>query len=172
MAEDIKIDADEFKEYYRAISKIDVELGKEMGKRMRQLAKPIVEEVRQAVLGLPSKGEVGNTRATKGKTLGLRATIAASTKADINKNGRGAAVHIRVSKSKMLAIGGRPVSVAYYLEGRPKRPWRHPVFGNRENWVEQSARPFLGKTIYPHKEQFATEIIQILEDTLNKLPKQ
>jgi hypothetical protein len=174
MAEGIKIDAEEFKEYYRAISKIDVELGKAMGKRMRQLAKPIVEEVRAAVLATPAGRSAGATRAKKGSTLGLRAAIAASTKADINKTGKGAAVHIRVSKSKMASIGGRPVSVAYYYEGR-KANWRHPIFGRRansEDWATQAAHPFLAKTVYPHREKFATEIIQILEETLNKLPKQ
>ena len=169
MADGIKIDAEEFKSEWRRIAGVDVDLAKNMQKRMRQLAKPMVEDVRKAVLSIPNGRQVGQTRYTKGSYLGLRATIAASTKADINRNGKGAAVHIRVSKTKMAAIGGRPVSLAYYLEGR-KRNWRHPTFGH-EPWKDQAAHPFMAVTLYPQREKFAIEIIQILEETINQLPK-
>lgn len=181
MPEDIKIDSDEFKAYYKAISKIDNELGKELRKRIMNMTKPVVEEVKRAALAIPAKEGVGETRHKKdGPTLGLRASLAASVKAEVNKTGRGAAVHIRISRSRFMAISGRPNKVAWYMEGRPKRPWRHPVWATKGatqgswqgKWVTQQAHPFLSVTIYPHKEQFATEIVGALEAALNKLPKQ
>ena len=52
------------------------------------------------------------------------------------------------------------------MEGRRKRAWRHPVFGNRENWVEQKSHPFLAVTVLPHKMQFAGEVTKALDDAL------
>jgi hypothetical protein len=168
MAQQFEIDAKEFAVFYKAISMTDPELKKSLRKRMLSLAKPIVDDVKQAELGIPSKrGDVEHTRKKKGETLGLRASLAAATKADFNGTGRGAVLHIRVSSTRFVAVSGRTRTLPYYMEGRRKRIWRHPVFGNRENWVEQQKHPFLNVTVFKHEKEFVNQVNKAVEDTLD-----
>lgn len=48
----------------------------------------------------------------------------------------------------VIRAGGAkaPHAAAYEHQGRPG-VFRHPVFGNRGNWVEQKARPFLAPAL-------------------------
>ena len=168
MADEFTIDSAEFKVFYKAMTNVDVEIKKSLRKRLMDAAKPIVEEVKQAELALPSKREAGETRKKKGATLGLRASLANATKSDFNGTGKGAAVHIRVSTTKFMAVSGRPRTIPYYVDGR-KSDWRHPIYGRRalsEDWARQKATPFLGVTIIPHKEEFAREVTDAVMDAL------
>jgi hypothetical protein len=52
--------------------------------------------------------------------------------------------------SNLTSSGGAVIRVdsttaphARPYEGRSGSPFRHPVFGNRDNWVSQATRPFL-----------------------------
>ena len=166
MADEFTIDSAEFKAFYKAMTKVDPEVKKSIRKRLMDAAKPIVEEVKQAELNIPATREAGGTRKKKGETLGLRASLAKATKADFNGTSKGAAVHIRVSTTKFMAASGRPRTVPYYMEGRRKRAWRHPVFGNRDVWVAQSSHPFLAPTVLQHKEKFAKEVTEAVMDAL------
>lgn len=168
MAQQFEIDAKEFAVFYKAISMTDPELKKSLRKRMLSLAKPIVDDVKQAEMNIPSKrGEVKDTRKKKGETLGLRASLAAATKADFNGTGRGAVLHIRVSGTRFVSVSGRKRTLPYYMEGRRKRPWRHPVYGNRDKWVQQPAHPFLNVTVMKREKDFVSEVNKAVEDTLN-----
>lgn len=166
MADEFTIDSAEFKAFYKAMTKVDPEVKKSIRKRLMDAAKPIVEEVKQAELNIPATREAGATRKKKGETLGLRAALANATKADFNGTSKGAAVHIRVSTTKFMAASGRPRTLPYYMEGRRKRAWRHPVFGNRDVWVAQSSHPFLAPTVLQHKEKFAKEVTEAVMDAL------
>lgn len=167
MADGLKVDTKEFIAFYKAISQTDKELKKSFRKRLMLLAKPIVAEVKAAELAIPSKGASGPTRKKKGETLGLRASLAAATKADFNATGRGSVLHVRVSKTRFAAVSGRYVSLPYYMDGRRKRAWRHPVFGDKNVWIKQDAHPFLGKTVDKYKPEFARQIGKAVEDTLD-----
>lgn len=170
MSDAIKMDAKELAIFYKALGQVDPELRKALRRRLTALAKPIVEEVKQAELAIPSrKGSAGGTRKKKGATLGLRASLANATKADFATMGHGAAVHIRVSSSKFISVSGRPRTIPYYMEGRRKRAWRHPVFGNKENWVTQKGHPFLMGTVRKHKDDFEKSCIEAVNDILDQI---
>ena len=137
---------------------------------MTALAKPIVQDVRAAALATPSRGgEVAGMRKKKGELPGFRASLATGTKSDINTTGKGAVMHIRVSTSRFLAVSGRPRTLPYYMEGRRKRKWRHPVFGNKEFWVEQNPHPFLTETVIKRKNEFADGLTDAANETLEQL---
>ena len=168
--EAVQIDATEFVKFFKVVSQIDPEIKKALRKHLMDKAKPVVEEVRQAALSIPSSRSAGETRKKKGASLGLRASIAAAVKSDFNGTRRGAVVHIRVSKTRFLAVSGREnTSLPYYMENRRKRPWRHPVFGNREVWVEQDKHPFLAVTVFKHKQEFVNSIQAAVDETLAAL---
>ena len=173
----VDVSADDFRKYYREISNVDAEMRKALRRRMTEAAKPVVEAVKAAELALPSSsGEVTNTRKKKGERLGLRASLANATKADFNATGRGAGIHIRVSRSKFEAVSGRPGSLPYLVEGRRKAPWRHPVFARggatkgtwQGAWVTQKKTPFLGVTIEKYKASFKKEVTEVVTDAVRQ----
>jgi hypothetical protein len=170
MSDAIKLDAKELLDLYKALGQVDPELRKALRRQLTSLAKPIVEEVKRAELAIPSKkGSAGGTRKKKGATLGLRASLANATKADFATMGHGAAVHIRVSSSKFVAVSGRPRTIPYYMEGRRKRAWRHPVYGNKENWVTQKGHPFLMGTVRKHKDDFEKSCLKAVNEVLDQI---
>lgn len=58
-----------------------------------------------------------------------------------------------------IVAGGPTAPDAAPLENHGREGmFRHPVFGNRENWVEQKSRPFLAPALDAHREMVADEI--------------
>jgi hypothetical protein len=169
MADSFKVDDKELIAFYKALAQFDPELKKSLRKRLLALAKPIVTEVKQAELNLPSNRELGGTRKKKGAHLGFRASLAAATKADFNGTGRGAALHVRVSTSRFLTVSGRPRTLPYYMEGRRKRAWRHPVYGNKDVWVSQKSKPFLGEVVSRNKPAFALAVENAVNDVVKEI---
>jgi len=167
--DDFTVDVAEFKAFYKALGNIDPEIKKQLRKRLMDAAKPIVEEVKQAEINIPASREAQTGRKKRGETMGLRAALANATKADLKGTGRGAAVHIRVSTTKFMSASGRPRTIPYYMEGRRKRPWRHPVFGNREVWVAQKPHPFLAPTVSKHREDFQKQVTSAVLDALSEV---
>jgi hypothetical protein len=163
----IEIDPTDFAKVVKEISAVDPNFKKAVKKRLKTAAEPVVEEVKRAALAIPAKnGEARVSRKKRGESQGLRVSLANATISDINPTKKGAILKIRVSTSKFMSASGRPRTLPYYMEGRRKRAWRHPVFGNRENWVEQKSHPFLGVTVLPHKMKFAGEVTQALDEAL------
>jgi hypothetical protein len=170
MAEQFKIDDKEFIAFFKAVSKVDPEMKKALRKKITALAKPIVADVKAAELAIPSQGGgAASGRKKKGELLGLRASLANATKSDFNGTGRGAVVHIRVSTSKFMAVSGKPRTLPFYMEGRRKRKWRHPVFGNKEVWVEQSPHPYLADTVLKHKDSFVDGVADAVNEVLGQI---
>lgn len=114
--------------------------GKEIKKRfsrdLRAAAAPLVPAVRSAIAAIP---------ATSGDHTGLRTEMARATGLTVRTTGRQASVSIQVDGRKMPS--GRKALQAY-MEGL-KRPWRHPVFGNRDVWVTQQPHPYFFRTVRP-----------------------
>jgi len=172
MADTFKVDDKEFVAFYKALAQFDPELKKALRKRLIELAKPVVAEVKAAELSLPSNRELGGTRKKKGGHLGLRASLAAATKADFNGTGRGAVLHVRVSTSRFLTVSGRPRTIPFYVEGRRKDPWKHPIFGRREkieDWVIQKPKPFLGVIVSRNKPAFAMAVEKAVNDVATEI---
>lgn len=69
-------------------------------------------------------------------------------------------VGLRVRGSK--APHGRP------YEGLTGASFRHPVFGNREVWVSQAARPFLKPAVDAHRDEF----MKAASDAVDEAAKQ
>jgi hypothetical protein len=55
------------------------------------------------------------------------------------------------------------------MEGRRKRPWRHPVYGNKNVWVAQKSHPFLGVTISRNKPAFALAVENSVNDVVKEI---
>jgi hypothetical protein len=113
----------------------DPELLKRFRKELRKAAKPLVPAVRASIRQIPSKRPYS--------VAGLRGQLSRATKLEAKTSGRQAAVTIRVDGRKMP---NHSKSVQAYMEGSKPR-WRHPVFGNTENWVQQDPKPYFYKVV-------------------------
>lgn len=156
------------------IGKLDKEVQKELKARLRKTAKPIVNEVKAEVLSLPSGNGKSSIRVKQGQRISLRAAIAKAVGADVRTTRKGAGVHIRVKKKRFLAVSDRNnANLPWYVQGRPKRGWKHPVFGAEmdkpENWPIQKPSPYLDDTVKKHKEEFAKEVNEAFADALTKV---
>ncbi|MFF9097559.1 hypothetical protein ACF1AX_31110 [Streptomyces sp. NPDC014802] len=109
----------------------------EFTRELRAAAKPMVPAVRQAIRQIPSKQGFSSD--------GLRGRMSRAVKLEVRTASRDAGVRIRVDGRKMPS---QQRALQSYMEG-VKRPWRHPVFGNREVWVKQQPKPYFFKTVRP-----------------------
>lgn len=113
----------------------DKELLKRFRSNLRKSAKPLVPAVRASIRAIPSKRPYAAS--------GLRGQMSRATGLQVKTTGREAGVVIRVDGRKMPP---RAKAVQSYMEGVKPR-WRHPVYGNRENWVQQPAHPYFYKVM-------------------------
>lgn len=126
------------------------EIRRRMLREIRAEAKPLVPQVRRAILSIPTKGE-GST--------GLRRRMAKAVTLAVRLSGRDAGVTIRVDGRKMPA--GQK-NLPAYMEGS-KRPWRHPVFGNRDTWVAQPSHPYFFKIVRPFGARARRGVLRALD---------
>jgi len=113
----------EFKRVAVTLRSVDRALPGELRKRLKDGVQPLVREAKAKVLGLPVQGHAGST--------GLRRRVA-----------RGVGVKAGVSRSGSFRVTtsmANPDEVAIPRGLDSPRGWRHPVFGNRDNWVTQRA---------------------------------
>jgi hypothetical protein len=100
----------------------------ELRKELAKAARPFVPRVRAAIYHIPTTG----TRHT-----GLRVLIANAVEPYAFIDGPVVRVGIRISTQKMPS--GKK-SLPLMMEGA--KIWRHPVFGDTENWVTQDPHPY------------------------------
>lgn len=165
---DFKIDAKDYAKFYAAVKHLDKDVAKQLRKNMRKMAKPILEEVKQAALNLPSQ-QTEMVDSAGGHQVGLREGIARAAETKIRTTGKnGLNVRIRISGTKFNQATGKPRKIPRYVEGFSRKPWRHPVFADKGadrgswqgKWAEQKSTPFLFKTVFPHKDQFRKVVFE------------
>lgn len=116
----------------------DKELKKRFRKELRKAAAPLVPKVRASIRSIPAKRGYS--------AAGLRGRMSRATRLEVKTTGRNAGVAIRVDGRKMPS-GQKRLPALMEGEGvqrgrRVDTRWRHPVFGNREVWVQQDSHPY------------------------------
>lgn len=152
--------ADQLRELAEKLATADANIRTELRKALSAAAKPVVAEMRGVVKG-PGGRSTGSgsaaraayrlsksksKRATAAKSAekksGLRATIAAG----IGSSASASATNINLTfkaRSSVLPPSQRTLAKAW---NKPKG-WRHPVFGNRDTWVQQVGEPYFDAVI-------------------------
>lgn len=126
---------DDLRRISRELRRMDSpEIKKRFRKELRAAARPLVPKVRTAIRAVPSSRSYSAD--------GLRGQLSKATRLEIKTAGREAGVALRVDGRKMPS---HMKSLPAMVEG--KKRWRHPVYGNRENWVNQSNKPYFYKTV-------------------------
>lgn len=164
------------------------DLRRKMRKHIRQAGKPVVADMKRAVLGVnvtrslddysrrweggtggrfvlredlsgPREGRFGR------RTTGLRARTANALRVSQTRKG----IRILVSAQR---FGDYGLTLPRYLdtEAGPRwKRWRHPVFGDREVWVEQRGEPWFFVTFNRHRTKFINAVDDAIKEMLREL---
>lgn len=151
----ITIRDEDIKNLVRVMRVAGRDLRRHMGKEIRTVAKPVVDDMRSEITGmsLPATGgEQTYTGPTGGG--GITGRIAAATRVSITQGG----IRIRVGTAGL----GNARKLPGYIDAGTT--WRHPVMGNRKAWVSQTAAQpgWFTKTGIQHHPQIKREVVEIL----------
>lgn len=161
--------ADKLREMARKLREAHrTDLPKELDRAIRGAAKPTLAAIREAARRIETKGvpKPGAKHPFRGPSTpkGLRDKIAGAVVADARTGGEDPRVQFRVASSKLPAN----------IQQMPRKfdaggTFRHPVMGNREIWVSQTAKPWFWAPIRDHIKDFRGEIDKALDEVKAKL---
>ncbi|MGW2226793.1 hypothetical protein [Streptomyces formicae] len=138
-----------------------------MQRRVRRAAEPLRDDLQASIRHLDLRSE-GRKRGKAGgpspTTRPFRATIAAAIRISVRNTGNpGARVWIDRGALPPDITNG---VLARLNDGR----LRHPTFGNRRRWSQQSATPgWWDKTVRTHRPRMEREVARVLDDVRRHL---
>ena len=136
-------------------------------RHLESAARPYPMRARASALAIPVKPE--------GRHTGLRARIAGCVELSSGTDADSAYASVWVNPFKMLPDY---VTLPLYMEGvttertryrHDYSRWRHPVFGDWENWVGQDSHPYFYQAMTGLDRAAAEELKAALEDVTRKL---
>jgi hypothetical protein len=122
---------------------------------------PTVTRVKAAWRAAPSRGRRGR------RGPPLRSLLARATRAEVRLTGREAGIRVRTD-GRRLPSGMRALPT--YAEAT-KRPWRHPVFGDRTNWVTQQPFPRFYQALDTDEARVRRECIRAVEAVFKQIAR-
>jgi hypothetical protein len=141
----------------------------ELRRGLRKTAEPMLSAVKDAVRSISIKGVRGGGRwaryahRPRAKSLGLRDSVADAMMIQARMGGH-PSVRIRVNTSKLPQDQRKLPRYMNRAEG-----WRHPVFGDKDVWAQQTGQPYWENTLIPFGPQVRSEIIDVVETVLRKI---
>lgn len=146
------------------------DLQKQLRREIREAGKPVITDIRQAVMNVDVSSSRGGM-APPNRSTGLRARTAKATGLSVTQRG----IRIRV---KGRRVDPKYPSLVKYLDGTIGKygRWRHPVFwpgkigtapANRV--VQQSGEAYFFVTINRHRRQFRRAAFEAIRKTNEKI---
>jgi len=142
-------------------------LRKELAAELKEAAAPMVPLVQAAWRSAPSEGHARSSRARRGQP-DLRELLARSTWVQARLTGKEAGVRIRSDGRRMP---DRFKALPGYAEGIRRRPWRHPVFGDRETWVTQKPFPRFYEAVQPDEAQARRKCVAAVDKVFDQIER-
>lgn len=139
-----------------------LDLKRDLTAAVRREGEPALARVQAAWRSVQVTGSSRGGTARPDVSRGLRARVAAATRVQVTQAG----VRITVAGNRVDPRYGN--SLAWYLNGSGRRPWRHPVFGRRDNpgdWQQQQGQEVFFKTLREHGPRFRQSIERAMEET-------
>jgi hypothetical protein len=158
------------------------DLRKQLNKSIKDAGRPIVEDVRNAAQGLHSTSSHGGGAKQRQR---FSASRARSERAAANALRRDGGLRRRVASATTLEAIQRGVKFVVRSAQLPpdqknlprhmnsEKGTRHPVFGNRDNWVTQKWNPagFFSKTISQKSHNFRRYIGTKMEEVKKQIDR-
>lgn len=139
-----------------------------MQRRARRAAEPLRDELQSTIRGLNISSEgrkAGKRGGPSPNARPFRASIAAAVRISVRTTGTPGA---RVWLDKSLLPPDLPVGAVNQLNSKGRL--RHPVFGNRKRWAQQTTSPgFWDKTVRAHQDRMTREMERVVDDVRRKL---
>lgn len=137
------------------------ELRRDLARNLRAAADPVITDIKSSLMSMPTKGI---------DPLGapLRPAVAKNIKAQARLTGKATGVRIRARKTPNIrGFANAPKRL------NQKRPFRHPVYGNREKWVPQLGKPrYFDDPINERRDEFRRAVLDVMEDTARKIVRE
>jgi hypothetical protein len=131
------------------------DLRRNLTRELRREIAPMVAKVKAAWLSAPSQGHRGR----KGRSL--RRLLASATRGQVRLSGKEAGIRIRTDgrrmPDQMKGLPGLAEGLGHAVDRRAGR-WRHPVFGNRDVWVDQRPFPQFYAAVKPDEARARREV--------------
>jgi hypothetical protein len=155
----------------RALRQADrVDLRRNLGKAMRRAGKPTLDAVKKSAEDIKTTGfRKPGARHPFEKVVeahGTRRRIAEAATLDVRVEEDNPRVRFRIAEAKLPEnLRSMP---RHFDSGKP---WRHPVLGNRNAWVSQTADPWFWPPIRDNIKTFRAEIDRALDETREMLER-
>ncbi|MGI8313337.1 hypothetical protein [Saccharopolyspora hattusasensis] len=134
------------------------ELRRELVRNIRSAAGPARQEARQAIKSMPSR--------TPHKGRSLRSAIAQKVRIEARPAGKSVGARIVV---------GTTESVRGFKDAPRRtnaRKWRHPRFGNRQKWADQTGKPgWFDDTMKNNRRKFRRAVVKAMDETADKIAR-
>jgi len=176
-------------EFHRTARKLkeagNGKLTREMGRAMRAAAEPAQAAMKQEVqtLNVSRRGGASargvraahalgkrkkiteNARMKAFRNSGLRSTVARSVRTKVSTTARSSSVRIRAQQSLM------PPSQRKLPRLMNKGNWRHPLFGQRGRWYEQTTPPpgWFDRPAEIHGPRIRERAVDVIDDINRKI---
>lgn len=152
---------------YRAVARRLREAGRrdlqrKLTRAIRREGGPALQAVRAAWLTVDVSSTRGGT-ARPDRDTGLRQRVARATRIQVLQSG------IRITVAGRRVDPNYP-SLVFYLNGFPRgRSWRHPVFGDRNNWQTQRGQEVFHPTLRRFEPAWRAGIIRAMEEIVAEI---
>ena len=139
----------------------------ELTRGMRDALRPVLAQVKAAYRAAPSMGHESSSRSHRDRP-DLRGLLAKAARLEVKTSGKRAGARIVVDGRRMP---DRMRKLPQYVENaRGSEHWRHPVFGDREHWVEQfEPRPTFYRVVIPHRPALERQMTEIAIGVADKI---
>ncbi len=141
----------------------------ELRRGLRKSAEPMLSAVQTAVRSISVKGVRGGGKwaryfhRPRSKSTGLRNSVADAMQIQARMGGE-PSVRLRVNTSRLPQDQRKLPRHMNKSEG-----WRHPVFGDKDVWAQQTGEPYWEKTLIPFGPQVRRDVINVVDSVLKRI---
>jgi hypothetical protein len=132
-------------------------------KELAKIEGPATAKLKSKIRGIPSR--VRNRGSRGGRQTSLRSEMIRAVKFNVDTSAQYTGAFIFLDAREMPE--GRE-NLPAYMEGvRYYTRWRHPVFGDYDNWVTQKRHPYFYRTLRP----FEVKTAKAAEEAIKAIRK-
>lgn len=134
------------------------QLRKDLAKNMREALKPGAAEAKGSIMAMPTVGQ-------RRSSPPLRTSVARKIRPEVKLGGRWSGARVKAFKTKNV----RNFPNAPKRLNRPGG-WRHPLFGNREVWVQQTGKVgWFDRAFEGREDQYRAAVERAMEDMARRI---
>jgi hypothetical protein len=186
---------EEFRRAAAALAGADRVVMSEVGKSMRAVARPIVNQIRAEVKSSKGESPKGVHASEVERQLHVLGRVRGSGEGGRFTERQARSVAKKLEKARSLresiagasgsavSAGARKVELAFKVRASqlpasqrklPRRwdqenGWRHPVFGNRNVWVTQRGHPYFRKTIFRSRDEVTSGVVTAMSTAAERI---